>query len=51
MNNINTEINFGSDYLSVKTSTIVKLFEDFEVVTENGPINLRVDITRLRLLM
>jgi hypothetical protein len=45
MNRINVDINMGTEYLTVKSSTVVKLFEDFEVITENGPINLRVDIS------
>jgi hypothetical protein len=45
MNNINADINIGNDFLTVKSSTVVKLFEDFEVITERGPINLRVDIS------
>ena len=37
-------INIGSHYLSVKASTVVKLQDEFVVITENGPITLHVDI-------
>lgn len=40
-----TSINIGPDYLNVKTSTIVKLNEHFVVLTEEGPIDLTVDIS------
>lgn len=40
-----TSINIGSDYLNVKTSTIVKLNEEFVVMTEDGPIELIVEIS------
>lgn len=41
----NTSINIGADYLNVKSSTIVKMEEHFVVITEDGPIDLTVDIT------
>lgn len=40
----NHSINIGSSYVNVKTSTIIKLQEEFTVITENGPIGLVVDI-------
>lgn len=35
----------GGDYLQVKSSTVVKLKEYFIVYTEDGPVELGVDIT------
>lgn len=37
-------VNIGSSYLNVKTSTQIKLQEEFTVLTEQGPIGLTVDI-------
>lgn len=37
-------INFGSEYINVKTSTNVHLQEEFVVVTTDGPISLKVNI-------
>jgi len=39
-----TEINIGADLISVKSSKIVKLENYFELLTEEGNINIRVDI-------
>lgn len=39
------EINLGADTFSIKTSTVVKINEYFSVVTTNGVIDLKVDIT------
>lgn len=41
---MDNNFNIGSDHLSVKTSTIIKLNEEFVLYTENGPISLNVDI-------
>jgi hypothetical protein len=34
----------GSDYVNIKTSTVVKLREDFTIMSEEGPITISVDI-------
>jgi len=39
-----TEINIGPDIISVKASKIVKLENYFELLTEEGNINIKVDI-------
>jgi hypothetical protein len=39
------DINLGADTFYVKTSTIVKLNEYFSLITINGVIDLKVDIT------
>lgn len=39
------ELNLGNDYISVKTSNLVKLKEFFMVYSENGPIELEIDIS------
>jgi len=42
----NSQINVGnSDFVNVRTSTTVKLREYFTVVTQEGPIDLDVEIT------
>lgn len=40
-----TEYNLGSGYIKVKSSSIVKLNEEFNVFTQDGPIALDVEIT------
>ena len=39
------EINLGSDMMLVTTSTVVRMNEYFTLITENGSIDLKVDIT------
>jgi hypothetical protein len=38
------EFNLGNDYVNVKASSIVTLQEHFTVYTQEGPIDLKVDI-------
>lgn len=38
------EINIGADRMLVTTSTVVKMNEYFTLITEDGPIDLKVDI-------
>ena len=45
VNNVNISYNLNSDYVNVKTSTVVKLTEEFVVHTEEGPYSLTTDIT------
>jgi hypothetical protein len=43
---IDGDINVGgSDYITVKSSNVVRLQEHFTLYTENGPIDLKVDIS------
>lgn len=45
MNQNNTDFHIGNgSYINVQTSSIVKLNEQFIVYTEDGPIQLTVDI-------
>ena len=37
-------LNLGNSYINIKTSTTVKLNEEFIVYTDDGPITLKVDI-------
>jgi len=37
--------NLGNTYVNIKSSTVVKLHEVFSVYTENGPVDLKVEIT------
>jgi hypothetical protein len=39
------EINLNADVIQITSSTVVRMNEYFTVMTENGPIDLRVDIT------
>lgn len=39
------EINYGTGFIDIKSATIVKLNELFVVHGEDGPIELRVEIT------
>ena len=39
------DVSFNYGYLNRKSSTIVKLEEFFTIETEDGPIDLKVDIT------
>jgi hypothetical protein len=39
------EINYGNGYVDIKSSTIVKLNELFIVHSEDGPVELRVEIS------
>ena len=39
------EINYGTGYVDIKSSTIVKLNELFVVHDEDGPVELRVEIS------
>jgi hypothetical protein len=39
------DVNLGADTFHVKASTIVKLNEYFSLITTNGVIDLKVDIT------
>lgn len=39
------EYNLNADIINVKSSTIVRMAEHFTVVTEKGPLDLKVDIT------
>jgi hypothetical protein len=41
---MSTEFNLGNDYVNVKASSIVTLHEHFTVFTEEGPVDLKVDI-------
>lgn len=38
------QFNLGSDYIDVKTSNLVKLNENFNVITQDGPIYFDVEI-------
>ena len=38
------EINLNADVIQITSSTIVRLNEYFTLMTENGPVDLRVDI-------
>ena len=38
------EYNLGSDYVNVKASSIITLHEHFTVFTQEGPVDLNVDI-------
>ncbi len=40
-----TEYNLGSKYINIKSSSIVKLNEEFTVYSEEGPFTLDVEIT------
>lgn len=41
-----TEFHLGNgDFINIKSSEIVKLYEQFVVYTEEGPISLNVNIT------
>lgn len=42
---MNNEFLLGNDYINVKTSSLVRLKEHFIVYTEDGPIDLHVDIS------
>lgn len=42
--NVTSEYNIGIDSVNVKTSTVVKLYEHLSVFTEEGPIDLKVEI-------
>lgn len=44
-NNVNTAYNLGTEYVNVKSSTVVKLNEEFIVHTEEGPYVLSTEIT------
>ena len=39
------EINYGTGYVDIKSSTIVRLNELFVVHSEDGPVELKVEIT------
>jgi hypothetical protein len=39
------EFNLNADVIQITSSTVVRMNEYFTVMTENGPIDLRVDIT------
>ena len=41
---MSTEFNLGNDYVNVKASSIVTLHEHFTVFTQEGPVDLKVDI-------
>jgi hypothetical protein len=38
------EINLNADVIQITSSTVVRMNEYFTIITENGPIDLRVDI-------
>lgn len=38
-------VNPGEISINVKTSTIIKLYEIFTVISDKGPVSLKVDIT------
>jgi hypothetical protein len=44
-NKVNISYNLGTEYVNVKTSTVVRLNEDFVVHTEEGPFSLTTEIT------
>jgi uncharacterized protein YutE (UPF0331/DUF86 family) len=39
------DVNLGADVFNIKSSTVVKLSEYLSLVTVNGAIDLKVDIT------
>jgi hypothetical protein len=39
------EVNLNADVIYITTSTVVRMNEYFTLMTENGPIDLKVDIT------
>jgi hypothetical protein len=39
------DINIGSDYFTLKSSTVIRMNEEFVVYSEEGPIVLRTRIT------
>jgi len=39
------EFNLNADVIQITSSTVVRMNEYFTIMTENGPIDLRVDIT------
>jgi hypothetical protein len=41
---MSTEYNLGNEYINVKASSIIRLNENFTVFTQDGPIDLKVDI-------
>lgn len=41
---MSNEFNLGNDYINVKASSIVKLQEHFTVFTQEGPVELSVEI-------
>lgn len=41
---MSNEFNLGNDYINVKASSIVKLQEHFTVFTQEGPVELNVEI-------
>ena len=43
--NTNKEYHLFEDQISVKTSTVVRLSEHFTLMTLEGPVDLKVDIT------
>jgi hypothetical protein len=42
---MSTEYNLGTDYINIKATSIIKLKEGFIIYTEDGPVDLNVDIT------
>ena len=42
---MSNEFNMGNTYLTVKSSSIVTLNENFTVFTQDGPIDLKVNIS------
>lgn len=42
---MSNELNMGNTYLTVKSSSIVTLNENFTVFTQDGPIDLKVNIS------
>jgi hypothetical protein len=41
---MSTEFNLGNDYVNVKASSIITLHENFTVFTQEGPVDLNVEI-------
>lgn len=39
------DYNLNNDFVSIKTSNIVKLFEVVSLLTEEGPIDLKINIS------
>lgn len=40
-----SDFKLGNDYVNIKKSTVIKLEDLLTIFTENGPIQLKVDIT------
>jgi hypothetical protein len=45
MSEENSNYNLGTDYVNIKTTTVVRLDDQVILFSENGPITLKIDIT------